>query len=91
METDASEPDLTESQDTGLIQKFSKFESKSAKYTRNMQSQRFKEPRMFTMEQIRNMVFAVMNQSTMADRMDLNEQRWQKVHNTTIKLDEIDK
>lgn len=46
---------------------------------------------MFTMEQIRNISFAVLNQSTLADRLTFTEKKSVKIHNTCIKLDEIDK
>lgn len=45
---------------------------------------------MFTMEQIRNMVFAVMDQSTLNDRVSLNETRYCKVHETGLRLAEMD-
>lgn len=46
---------------------------------------------MFTMEQIRNISFAVLNQSTLNDRVTLNEERLVKIFKTTLHLDEIDK
>ena len=55
-----------------------------------MKTPRFKEPRMFTMEQIRNMVFAVMDQSTLNDRVTLGENRYVKVHETSLKLSAMD-
>ena len=56
-----------------------------------MSSGRFKEPRMFTMQQIRNMVFAIVNQSTLAQRVAANEDRHDKVDQTCKQLDEADK
>ena len=41
-------------------------EIQNATYLKNLNSGRFKEPRMFTMKQIRDMVFACVNQSTIA-------------------------
>ena len=46
---------------------------------------------MFTMEQIRNMVFGVLNQSTLNDRVAVSEERYVKIHSTCLRLDEIDK
>lgn len=46
---------------------------------------------MFTMEQIRNMTLSILGQSTLNDRVALNETRFVKIHNTCLHLDEIDK
>jgi len=46
---------------------------------------------MFTMEQIRNISFACMNQSTLIDRVAFSEKKLVKIHKTCINLDEIDK
>ena len=46
---------------------------------------------MFTMEQIRNITFAIMNQSTLNDRVRVNETKLVQVHQNAIRLDEIDK
>ena len=45
---------------------------------------------MFTMEQIRNMVFALMDQSTLNDRVSLNESRYVSVYETGLRLAEMD-
>ena len=74
----------------GLIPFLGKFESSKATYTANLKTERFKLPRMFTMEQIRNMVFALMDQSTLNDRVSLNEKRYVKVHETGLRLGEMD-
>ena len=89
--TDESEGE--EDAEDGSIPNFGKFESKKAKVLKkNLAGEaKFKEPRMFTMEQIRNIVFGVMNQSTMNDRVSLSEKRFIKIHNTCLRLDEIDK
>ena len=81
-----------EEADEGQIPKFGKFESKKAKVLKkNLSDPRFQEPRMFTMEQIRNMVFGVLNQSTLNDRVAVSEERYVKIHSTCLRLDEIDK
>ena len=46
---------------------------------------------MFTMEQIRNITFACLNQSTLNKRVATAEKKVVKVHKTTIALDEMDK
>jgi hypothetical protein len=74
-----------------MVPKLSKFENKSAKYLKNLKTERFQEPRMFTMEQIRNISYACMNQSTLVDRVAFSEKKLVKLHNTTITLDVIDK
>ena len=56
-----------------------------------MKQERFREPRMFTMEQIRNITFALINQSTLNDRVKVSEKKLVNVHANTIRLDEIDK
>ena len=45
---------------------------------------------MFTMEQIRNMVFALMDQSTLNDRVSLNESRYVSVYETGLRLADMD-
>jgi len=45
---------------------------------------------MFTMEQIRNMVFALIDQSTMNDRITLNEHRYVSIFETGLRLAEKD-
>ena len=89
--TDESEGE--EDAQDGTVPNFGKFESKKAKILKKnlLGEGRFKEPRMFTMEQIRNIVFGVVNQSTLNDRVSLTEQRFVKIHNTCLRLDEIDK
>ena len=67
-----------------------KFESTRAKYLANLKSERFREPRMFTMEQIRNMVFALIDQSTLNDRVSLNESRYVSVYETGLRLADMD-
>jgi len=68
----------------------SRMESYSAKYMKNLESERFKEPRMFTMEQIRNVTFACLNQSTLNDRMKLQENRHAKIFQNCKSLEEMD-
>lgn len=46
---------------------------------------------MFTMEQIRNMFFGLLNQSAAFKRLQESEQKLIKVNKTCIALDEIDK
>ena len=46
---------------------------------------------MFTMEQIRNMTYACINQSTLNQRVAISEKKLVNVHLNTIRLDEIDK
>lgn len=46
---------------------------------------------MFTMEQIRNMTYACINQSTLNQRVAIGEKKLVNVHLNTIRLDEIDK
>ena len=75
----------------GQVPNMTKFESKKCQYSKNLKSERFQEPRMFTMGQIRNIIFAVLNQSTLNERIALNENRSVKVHKTCITLDVIDK
>ena len=50
-------------------QGLAKCESKKAKFVENLKSERFQEPRMFTMDQIRNMVYSCLNQSTAIERI----------------------
>lgn len=45
---------------------------------------------MFTMEQIRNMVFALIDQSTLNDRVSLNESRYVRVYETGLRLADMD-
>ena len=45
----------------GEMPNWSQCESRYAKYAANLKSERFQEPRMFTMEQIRNISFACLN------------------------------
>ena len=45
----------------GELPEWSNCESKNAKYMVNVRSERFQEPRMFTMEKIRNITFAMLN------------------------------
>ena len=75
----------------GEAPSWSTCESKNARYTANLKTERFQEPRMFTMEQIRNISSAVLNQSTLNDRMQLSETRYVKTYNTCLELDETDK
>jgi hypothetical protein len=44
--------EFTDIEDVGddMVPKLGKFENKKAKYLKNLKSERFKEPRMFTME-----------------------------------------
>lgn len=83
--------DHDEKTEDGMMPDFSKFETKNSKYIKNLGSERFNEPRMFTMEQIRNITFACLNNSTIQDRVTLNEHRYVKVHKTCLQLDEIDR
>jgi len=85
---DEEEPDVD---DELSMPVFGKFESRKARYKHNMKQERFREPRMFTMQQIRNICFSVLNQSTLNDRLTLNEERMVRVFKTTLHLDEIDK
>ena len=77
--------------DCNRVPKLNKFESKNQRYMHNMDEDRFREPRMFTMEQIRNITFALINQSTLNDRMKTAENKLVNVHTKTIRLDEVDK
>jgi len=43
------------------------------------------------MEQIRNISFAVLNQSTLSERVFLNEKRSVNLYDTCVTLDEKDK
>ena len=72
----------------GDMPNWSQCESRNSKYTANLKTERFQEPRMFTMEQIRNITFAVLNQSTLNDRMQLEESRYVKTYTTCLQLDE---
>lgn len=46
---------------------------------------------MFTMEQIRNITFACLNQSTLIDRVMLTERKLVKANTHCNRLDEMDK
>ena len=74
----------------GNVPNFPKFESKSANYMSNLNSERFTEPRMFTMKQIRNIAFACLNQSTLNERMKLSELRHQKQYLKSQELERTD-
>ena len=45
---------------------------------------------MFTMGQIRNVIFACLNQSTAVQRISKTEAHINKIHDTCLRLDEID-
>ena len=74
----------------GNVPNFPKFECKSAGYMSNLDSQRFKEPRMFTMKQIRNIAFACLNQSTLNERMKLSEMRHEQQFMKSNELQRVD-
>ena len=69
------------------IPKFSKFESTNAPYKQNIDSMRFKEPRMFTLKQIRNVIFACINQSTVVERLNLSEERHKHSYRRSLELE----
>lgn len=69
----------------------SKFENKKSRIGSKLKTERFQEPRMFTMEQIRNITFACMNQSTLNDRVERAEKKLVKTNFACIRLDEMDK
>ena len=77
--------------DDSSVPNLRKFENKKSRYPKKLQSERFQEPRMFTMEQIRNITFACLNQSTMNDRVQLSEKKLVKMNFTCIRLDEMDR
>ena len=56
-----------------------KFERDNVPFVKNLDSERFQEPRMFTMKQIRNIIHAVSNQSQMELRIQNNEDKHRKV------------
>ena len=68
----------------GELPNWSQCESRHAKYAANLHTERFQEPRMFTMEQIRNISFACLNQSTLNDRVQLGETRYVKTYGTCL-------
>lgn len=49
----------SDNDDYGHVPNFGDFESKKANYTKNLTSEKFDEPRMFTMKQIRNMTMSM--------------------------------
>jgi len=65
-------------------------ESDGVEYVSNLTTERFQEPRMFTMKQIRNVFFACLNQSTIVERVGDNELRHKRVDLTTKNLNEVD-
>ena len=67
-----------------------RFESRDVKFKNNLKSERFQEPRMFTMQQVRNMFFALLNQSMQNDRAATAEGRLDKMHQECVRLDETD-
>ena len=73
------------------IPRFSKFESNNVSYKQNLDSMRFKEPRMFTMKQIRNIMFACLNQSTIMNRLKLSEERHRYSYRRGIELEQVDR
>ena len=77
--------------DCNRVPSLSKCEAKNNRYKKNLKEDRFKEPRMFTMEQIRNITFALINQSTLNERVRISEKKIVNVHNSTIALDVVDK
>ena len=46
---------------------------------------------MFTLQQIRNITFSLLNASTLAERMRISEKKIVNVHKSTIHLDEVTK
>ena len=68
-----------------------RFELKGIKYMNNLKSDRFQEPRMFTMQQIRNMFFALINQSMHSERTSTAEKRLDDINAECRRLDETDK
>lgn len=73
---------------------FFKFEqniNNGCKYSQNIESERWTEPRMVTMKQVRNMVFSMLNQSKF--NTDLSEvmKKADAIHDYTVKLNEQDR
>ena len=73
-----------------FLKKIGKCEKDNSKIRKNIESERFQEPRMFTMAQIRNVIFACLNQSTAVQRISKTESHINKIHDTCLRLDEID-
>ena len=67
-----------------------KFERDNVPYIRNLDTERFQEPRMFTMKQIRNIVHAVTNQSQLEYRIQNNEDKHRKMNEKTMQLEQED-
>ena len=61
-----------------------KFERSNVPFAKNLESERFQEPRMFTMKQIRNMIHAVTNQSQLELRIQNNEDKHRKMLEKTM-------
>lgn len=90
-ETSSTEDESAAEDDCNRVPTLPKFEAKNNRYKHNLKEDRFKEPRMFTMEQLRNITFALINQSTLNERVRVSEKKIVKVNATTIELDEMDK
>ena len=86
-----TEPESDAENDCGRVPKLGKCESRNNTFKHQFEERRFREPRMFTMEQIRNITFALINQSTLNDRMRVSEKKLVKLNSSTIRLDEVDK
>lgn len=67
-----------------------RFEQKDASFLHNLKTERFQEPRMFTMNQIRNMFYAMLNQSMEITRTTAAEDRLDKFDVECARLDATD-
>lgn len=68
-----------------------RFESAGSKIIDNLSSERWQEPRMFTMQQMRNIFFAMQNQSMQNTRMQTAESRLDKFNTECTRLEEMDR
>lgn len=68
-----------------------KFEKPTANYLDKMDSQVWQEPRMFTLQQLRNTFYALTHQSTFKYQLDQTMKETEALIKETIRLDVVDK
>lgn len=68
-----------------------KSESQFSSYSANIESQEWQEPRMFTLKQVRNAVYSILNQSVFNEELNDVIKKAQSLHDYTQALNETDK
>lgn len=69
-----------------------KFESQNikSKYSLNVGTDKWKEPRMLTLDQVRNVVFSMLNQSQFREELDIVQYQATQLKSATERLNQRD-